>query len=70
MIKLFKNIPIKKYNQIISRSLFDYKDPFYLEKQLSDDEKTIQHMAHNFSNKYLLPNVVQSFRNTSIILYI
>jgi glutaryl-CoA dehydrogenase len=63
MIKLFKNVPNKKYNQIISRGLFDYKDPFYLEKQLSDDEKSIKNMAHNFSNKYLLPNVVQSFRN-------
>ena len=63
MIRVFKSFPVKKYNQLISRSLFDYKDPFYLEKQLSDDEKTIKNMAYIFSQNYLLPNVVQSFRN-------
>jgi glutaryl-CoA dehydrogenase len=61
MLSRFKCFPVK-YNQII-RSLFDYKDPFYLEKQLSDDEKSIKNMAHNFSTNYLLPNVVQCFRN-------
>jgi len=61
MIRQFKCFPVK-YNQII-RGLFDYKDPFYLEKQLSDDEKSIKNMAHNFSTNYLLPNVVQCFRN-------
>jgi glutaryl-CoA dehydrogenase len=49
----------KKYN----RSFFDFKDPFFLEKQLSDDEISVKNMAHNFSKNYLLPNVVQSFRN-------
>jgi glutaryl-CoA dehydrogenase len=63
MIKALKLFPVKKYNQLISRSLFDYKDPFFLEKQLSDDEKSIKDMAYNFSKNYLLPNVVQSFRN-------
>ena len=63
MLKVFNFFPIKKYNQIISRSFFDYKDPFYLEKQLSDDEKCIKNIANIFSQNYLLPNVVQSFRN-------
>ena len=63
MIRVSKFFPVKKYNQIISRSLFDYKDPFFLETQLSDDEKSIKNMASKFSKKYLLPNVVQSFRN-------
>ncbi len=63
MMKLLKFFPAKKYNQIIFRSLFDYKDPFYLEKQLSDDEKSIKNMAHQFSKQYLLQNVVQSFRH-------
>jgi glutaryl-CoA dehydrogenase len=62
-MKLLKFFPAKKYNQIIFRSLFDYKDPFYLEKQLSDDEKSIKNMAHQFSKQYLLQNVVQSFRH-------
>lgn len=63
MLKVFKHFPVKKCNKLISRSLFDYKDPFYLEKQLSDDEKSVKNMAYNFSKNYLLPNVVQSFRN-------
>jgi glutaryl-CoA dehydrogenase len=63
MIKVFKYFPVKKYNQLISRSLFNYKDPFYLEKQLSNDEKSIKNMASNFSKNYLLPNVVETFRN-------
>ena len=58
MLKMSKIFP-KKYN----RSFFDFKDPFFLEKQLSDDEISVKNMAHNFSKNYLLPNVVQSFRN-------
>ena len=63
MIRAFKNFPIKNYNKIVSRNLFDYKDPFLLEKQLTDDEKSIKDLAYNFAKDNLLPNVVQSFRN-------
>jgi glutaryl-CoA dehydrogenase len=48
---------------IISRTLFSYKDPFLFENQLTDDEKYIKDVAYNFSKKYLLPSVVSSFRN-------
>ncbi len=51
------------FGNFISRSIFNYKDPFLLEKQLSDEEKNIRDVAYNFSNSYLLPNVVSSFRN-------
>jgi glutaryl-CoA dehydrogenase len=56
---------LKKRNisKVISRSIFNYKDPFFLEKQLTDDEKSIKDVAYNFSKNYLLPNVVSSFRN-------
>jgi glutaryl-CoA dehydrogenase len=63
MIRAVKQITIKNYNKIVSRNLFDYKDPFLLEKQLSDDEKSIKDLAYNFSKDNLLPNVVKSFRN-------
>ena len=63
MIRTVKQITIKNYNKIVSRNLFDYKDPFLFEKQLDDDEKSIKDLAHNFSKDYLLPNVIQSFRN-------
>lgn len=45
-----------------ARSLFSYTDPFLLEKQLTDDEKSIKEVAYNFSKEILLPNVVSSFR--------
>jgi glutaryl-CoA dehydrogenase len=50
-------------NKIISRTLFNYKDPFFLEKQLTNDEIYIKDVASNFSKDFLLPNVVHSFRN-------
>jgi len=50
-------------SKVISRSLFSYKDPFLFEKQLTDDEKSIKDVSYNFSKKYLLPNVISSFRN-------
>ena len=50
-------------SKVISRTLFSYKDPFLLEKQLTDDENSIKDVAYNFSKDYLLPNVVSSFRN-------
>ena len=58
---------LKKININISnlkvRSFFNYKDSFLLEKQLTDDEKSIKDLAYNFSKDNLLPNVVSSFRN-------
>lgn len=54
------------FNNVISRRIFTYKDPFLLEKQLTDDEKSIKDTAYNFSKKYLLPNVVSSFRNEKV----
>jgi glutaryl-CoA dehydrogenase len=49
--------------RIISRSLFNYKDAFLLENQLSQDEKCIKELAYNFSKDMLQPNIVSSFRN-------
>jgi glutaryl-CoA dehydrogenase len=63
MIRVSKFFTNKNYNKIIYRNLFDYKDPFLLEKQLTDDEKSIKDIANNFSKNYLLPNVVDMFRN-------
>ena len=52
-----------KNSRFISRNIFNYTDPFLLEKQLTDDEKSIKDVAYKFSKDYLLPNVVSSFRN-------
>lgn len=54
------------FNNVITRRIFTYKDPFLLEKQLTDDEKSIKDTAYNFSKDYLLPNVISSFRNEKV----
>ena len=59
----YNNFKKLKINNLISRNIFNYKDPFLLEKQLTDDEKYIKDVAYIFSKNYLLPNVVSSFRN-------
>jgi glutaryl-CoA dehydrogenase len=46
-----------------TRTLFNYKDPFLLESQLSEDERAIQKVANTFSENILKPNIVSSFRN-------
>jgi glutaryl-CoA dehydrogenase len=58
----YNNFKKMKLSNFSSRSIFSYKDPFLLENQLTDDEKYIKDVASNFSNHYLLPNVVSSFR--------
>ena len=58
---LFRNSQI--FSKIHKRTFFNYRDPFLLETQLSESEKTIKDVAHDFSKDVLLPNVVSSFRN-------
>jgi len=57
--------PLKplKNSRLLTRSLFNYKDAFLLENQLSEDEKSIRDVACNFAKARLLPNVVSSFRH-------
>jgi glutaryl-CoA dehydrogenase len=57
------NLTTRTLRPVISRGIFNYKDPFLLETQLTDSEKSIQDVARDFSKDVLLPNVVSSFRN-------
>ena len=59
----YTSVKTLKNSSFISRNIFNYTDPFLLEKQLTDDEKSIKDVAYKFSKDYLLPNVVSSFRN-------
>jgi glutaryl-CoA dehydrogenase len=54
-----------KNNNFDKRNIFNFKDPFLLENQLSEDEKLIKDMAYNFSQNILQPNIVSSFRHES-----
>jgi len=51
------------FNRTITRSVFNFADPFLLETQLTSEEKSVKDLAANFSKNRLLPNVVTSFRN-------
>lgn len=51
------------FRRIITRTLFDYKDAFLLEKQLTQEEKNTKELAYIFSKDILQPNIVSSFRN-------
>jgi glutaryl-CoA dehydrogenase len=51
------------FRRIITRNFFNYKDPFLLENQLSQEERSIKDLAHNFSKDILLPNIIPSFRH-------
>jgi glutaryl-CoA dehydrogenase len=44
-------------------TLFDWKDPFFLESQLSSEEKLIRDTAHNYCQENLLPRILMANRN-------
>lgn len=50
------------FKKFISYHKFNFKDPFLLGNQLTDNEKFIQDLAHNFSKDILLPNIIPAFR--------
>ena len=60
---IFRTLKPLKNSRLLTRSLFNYKDAFLLENQLSEDEKSIRDVACNFAKARLLPNVVSSFRH-------
>ena len=41
---------------------FDWKDPFLLDKQLSEDERMVRDSAHKYCQKKLAPRVLDAFR--------
>ena len=43
-------------------SAFDWEDPFYLDQQLSDDERMVRDTARGFAHDVLLPRVIDDFR--------
>ena len=46
----------------MSKPVFDWKDPFLLDQQLSDEERMVRDTAHQFSRDVLLPRVVDDYR--------
>ncbi len=42
--------------------VFDWNDPFFLDQQLSDEERMVRDTARQFSRDVLLPRVIDDFR--------
>ena len=57
--------------QFYKLSKFQYTDPFQFALQLTEEERLVQKMAHDFSKNELYPAVTHSFRHemfdTSIV---
>jgi glutaryl-CoA dehydrogenase len=66
LLRFVRSSKIKKNNYNFNfnkRNIFNFKDPFLLDNQLSEDEKSIKDLAYNFSQNILQPNIVSSFRH-------
>jgi glutaryl-CoA dehydrogenase len=46
----------------MAKPLFDWTDPFFLDQQLSDEERMVRDTARQFSREILLPRVIDDFR--------
>jgi glutaryl-CoA dehydrogenase len=51
------------FSKLFKRCMFNYRDAFLLDNQLSSEEKSIRDMASVFSKDILQPNIVSSFRH-------
>ncbi|MGB2067991.1 MAG: acyl-CoA dehydrogenase [Candidatus Puniceispirillaceae bacterium] len=46
----------------MAKPIFDWTDPFFLDEQLSDEERMVRDTARQFSRDVLLPRVIDDFR--------
>ena len=47
----------------MSRTAFDWADPFDLESQLSEEERMVEKTAHDYAQRRLAPRVLEMFRH-------
>ena len=47
----------------MSKAPFDWRDPFLLEQQLSDEERQVRDATRDYCRERLLPRIQQAFRN-------
>ena len=47
-------------------SSFDWADPFYLQSQLSDEERMIGESARSFADEVLAPRVVKAYADEAV----
>ena len=46
-----------------SKPQFQWDDPFFLEAQLSDEERMVRYAAKAFADDILMPRVIEYFRD-------
>jgi glutaryl-CoA dehydrogenase len=46
----------------MSKAIFNWEDPFYLDQQLSDDERMVAESARRFAQDKLMPRVIEDYR--------
>jgi glutaryl-CoA dehydrogenase len=46
----------------MAKPVFDWNDPFFLDQQLSDEERMVRDTARQFTRDVLLPRVIDDFR--------
>ena len=47
-------------------SSFNWEDPFYLDRQLSDEDRMIAQSARSFATESLQPRVIKAFQEESV----
>ena len=48
-----------------TKPVFSWEDPFFLDQQLTDDERMVRDSARQFAREVLLPRVISDFREES-----
>lgn len=63
--KIFQNLSsaVNQHRNASSRVLFDWKDPFNLDKQLTDEEKLIRDSVRTYCQEQLKPRILLAHRN-------
>ena len=63
MMYSYKPSWYRSFRKFSSVSKFDFRDPLKLQKLLTREEKQIQQVARDFTNKNLKPKVLDAFRS-------
>ena len=58
--------PIVKSKDVPDLGVFSWSDPFYLEQQLSEEERMLKDASQTFAQEKLQPRVTKAFQNESI----
>ena len=58
--------PIVKSKDAPDLGVFSWSDPFYLEQQLSEEERMLKDASQTFAQEKLQPRVTKAFQNESI----